>query len=604
MALYETDRSQGSQTTLPSIRKFINDCLGAHPSLAPGPADSMFAGDLRKKKPVCFLQHAKNTLPQSRLHVTTLIDPGGRACSSPADLAKELKRAWSPIWAPAAADARSSARYLRDKFPQSTLRLPPLLTVQHMRAAVLSSGKTSAGPDGIPFLAYKVFEDIATPLLYAVFCHLAHGGRPNRSFNFSLLFFLPKEAGTTAALKHRPIAVSNTDNRIIAHCVKTALALGSKHLVSCKQHAFLRGRSIEDCIRLFNERFFSAKERGEEFYVLLVDFAKAFDSVSRDYLFLLLRQLKAPEWLVNVLKGLYTNVKAQPVTGGTHNITIAMLDGLKQGCPLSPLLFILVIDPLLQDLHANASEDHSGFADDVAVGLRDLARQLPSIVQRLDAFTEASGIRTNPGKSVLIPAHTSTPTSLSSLPLPPVWSSLRISHHERYLGTYLGRDVTVHSVWDKALSTIRARVALYMPRKKAFTIQGRIDIANVFLVSIMSYLMRFYFITSEYEAAIEQAISRWVIPYKMCKYDDLTLAPAEGGFSRPLRALMPLNDAILLRKCPLVPYTVPLDESTMRTSVRPPKGGLPLRILDRGGLPPGPDTETSRKRTTRRDAHS
>ena len=73
----------------------------------------------------------------------------------------------------------------------------------------------------------------------------------------------------------------------------------------------------------------------------------AYDSVSRGYLFALLRKTELPEWTINVIEQLYKDVQAFPILQESHETVIHMPNGLKQGCPLSPLLYLLALDPLL-----------------------------------------------------------------------------------------------------------------------------------------------------------------------------------------------------------------------------------------------------------------
>ena len=113
------------------------------------------------------------------------------------------------------------------------------------------------------------------------------------------------------------------------------------------QTGFVRGRSIEEHIRFFNDRMARAMEEGTPYNILLLDFAKAYDSVSRSYVLKLLSRVGVPECYRHLIGGLFERTYAKPIMQGAHEVRIAMLDGLKQGCPVSPLLFIVAIDPLL-----------------------------------------------------------------------------------------------------------------------------------------------------------------------------------------------------------------------------------------------------------------
>ena len=98
--------------------------------------------------------------------------------------------------------------------------------------------------------------------------------------SIGLTFSLSQKKTSKKSTDLRPISISNTDNRIIGCCVKKVAQPSLEDVVGPNQHAFLSERSIEDPIRRFNGKFYNALEEGNKYYVLLVDFAKAFDSVS------------------------------------------------------------------------------------------------------------------------------------------------------------------------------------------------------------------------------------------------------------------------------------------------------------------------------------
>jgi hypothetical protein len=76
-------------------------------------------------------------------------------------------------------------------------------------------------------------------------------------------------------------------------------------------------------------------------------FERAYDSISRDYLRALLRLIGLPTWATNALGALFCNVIAKPILLGPHayDVKIPMENGLKQGCPLSPILYNLCYGP-------------------------------------------------------------------------------------------------------------------------------------------------------------------------------------------------------------------------------------------------------------------
>ena len=545
----------------PTLRKFIDARFGEGPSLGLASCASGSENPV-PSRPFCFLKYAKNTLPSLRQHISILVDPiSGEVLDTVDSIARELKAVWEPVWG----KKEVSVEYIKDylsRYP-GKLRLPvQAVDAELVRKCILSSGSSSAGPDGIPFSVYRLFVDIATPLLHEVILFLGSSpvSKLNRSFNFTDLFFIPKKLGTSRPDKLRPISISNTDNRLIAKVLKSVLVGPANDMVGRWQHAFLPGRSIEDPIRFVNAKFFDALEEGSELYLLLIDFAKAFDSVSNTYLFLLLEHIGVPDWFINVLRSLYSNIVSKPILFDAHDFVINLVDGLKQGCPLSPLLFVIAIEPLLFLLSKIKEADGNGFADDLSTSvLSSNPASFALVAKEVDCFTTATGVRTNKVKTCLL--GTVGDCSPVVQALPESWREVTVSEFERYLGTFVGREVNVNRVFDLAWGKLTRRLSSYASYKRFFTLQGRVDIANSFLLPLFSFLFRFYMMTESFMYDVERAIGRWVIPNSRYAFEHLTASTHLVGLARPLRDVFRTNVATLLSRKVRVEYVVPLDMS-------------------------------------------
>jgi len=100
------------------------------------------------------------------------------------------------------------------------------------------------------------------------------------------------------------------------------------------------------------------------------DFEKVFDSIHRDSLWTILRHYRIPSKLVNVIKMLYSDFKSQVICNAVLTDAFSMTTGVKQGCILSPFLFILGID-------WNLKQVNSG-------GTRGIRWTLTSVLEDLD----------------------------------------------------------------------------------------------------------------------------------------------------------------------------------------------------------------------------
>ena len=545
-------------STIPDTPKISNSLL--NPSTASPPSEARLehlgkyvqdvfrAGPIAKtKRKSNFLKSAAHTLPHGKRHLSHLITDSGDRIEATDKIASALKKAWEPVWGHPNPSPEAISGYL-DSYPKRAPDPFPKVSVEHFRAVMSKPRDSSTGPDGIPFSVYRHLVDIAAPLLYRYALSLSVGGRINKSFNFTNLFFFPKDE-TGSADRTRPISVSNTDNRTVANVLRRVMSPNILSILDKSQTAFAPGKHIEEPIYRFTSKFYSALNGGSSYSILFHDFRKAYDSMSRDYLFTLLRKIGTPRWLIRIIRSLYLNVVALPILRDSHKVTIDMPNGLKQGCPLSPILFNLGLDPLLSKI-ADNDIDVEAYCDDLGVGTSKWEK-FPLVLQDITAFNLASGMRSNPNKCFIITTDESPP-DLRTI-LPDTWSSVRLTDRYKYLGVLMGPGVNINDVFHEAWLKLEHRVASYMPLKSFYNTQNRVIISNAFLSSIFSYLFRFYMMGEDYHKDVERLLTTWLVPARRFRYDQLTAKTREAGLTQPLQDIFRLNIAALLRMRPSLP---------------------------------------------------
>ena len=198
------------------------------------------------------------------------------------------------------------------------------------------------------------------------------------------------------------------------------------------------------------------EEDAKHYHIFFIDFAKAYDNVSRKYLFRLLELIGVPRGYRNILWALFHNVHAIPAVGAKTKVRIPMLDGLKQGCPLSCLLFILAIDVLLMHANQVPEVDPRCFADDLAVGFRDWC-QVAAVLDLVDEWSRAAGPVPNVKKTKFI--TTASLLGNYTMHLPPKWREVSAAETYVYLGVLIGAAVDVTMVYGAALMKFLNRVA-------------------------------------------------------------------------------------------------------------------------------------------------
>ncbi len=143
--------------------------------------------------------------------------------------------------------------------------------------------------------------------------------------------------------------------------------------------------------------------RGEELSVVFIDLAKAFDSIPHEHIRRSLRRFQVDESFIQMVTNLYDGAStAFTVRRGVTTKTIPIKAGVKQGDPLSPILFNLAIDPLMAMLQATGEgvETPGGrvaamaFADDMVL-LCNTHEGMNRLLETVRDFSLLSGLQVN-----------------------------------------------------------------------------------------------------------------------------------------------------------------------------------------------------------------
>ena len=232
--------------------------------------------------------------------------------------------------------------------------------------------------------------------------------------NSAYITLIPKKADAREAKDYRPISLVHSFAKLVTKILANRLAPQLNTLVATNQSAFIRGRCIHDNYMLVQQTIKVLHQRKILSLFLKLDISKAFDSVDWAFLLEILTHLGfGPTW-VSIISNLLRSASTQIILNGIPGESIFHQRGLRQGDPLSPMLFILVMD-VLNSLFIKAESEGlllpllstgqrlSLYADDVALFIRSNEQDLQLTKNILAVFGEASGLQTNLQKSCVIP---------------------------------------------------------------------------------------------------------------------------------------------------------------------------------------------------------
>ena len=194
--------------------------------------------------------------------------------------------------------------------------------------------------------------------------------------------------------------------------------------------------------------------------LVLLDFKAAFPSMEHDFLFEALAAIGLPPEAIQVVRSLYSDGGCDLVMGRDKLASMSVTAGIRQGCPLSPLLFAAGMDLLLRtfEVAIPGRAPHRAFADDTGLLLTDVHAQLPVLATHMGQFAAISGMDLNIRKTVAIPLWQTDLEEARKLllSLVPSWEGLQVAKWGLYLGCAIGPGSPEHA-WDVPLKRVRQR---------------------------------------------------------------------------------------------------------------------------------------------------
>ena len=220
----------------------------------------------------------------------------------------------------------------------------------------LRSGKVG-GLDGLKPELYKVLlgsEIIVEGLKEGIERIVEEGGEPE-SWKESRTVMIPKKKRPTVA-ELRPIALTDVSYKIVMKVVKEEVErhLEENGLVRWEQVGFTKGGEILDNLLVLQECVRQSYGRGEQMVVIAVDFSKAYDSIRREKVVEVLKDLKVPVKVIDMIRRGYVGDRTRVEIGG-RELLMEIDSGIRQGCTASPLIFKLITYKIIEELKRRTS---------------------------------------------------------------------------------------------------------------------------------------------------------------------------------------------------------------------------------------------------------
>ena len=200
----------------------------------------------------------------------------------------------------------------------------------------------------------------------------------------------------------------NVDYKILTKVIAKRIEKVLPTLINPDQTGYVKGRYIGENVRLISDLIHYADKLKQKGIAVFLDFKKAFDSIDWNFLLETLQLFNFGHDIQNWIKIFYNNVTSCVLNNGHASTFFSLQRGVRQGCPLSGILFVLGIellsryiknDPTVKGIQVNKHElKISQYADDTTVFVRDFD-SVTSLLRVLHAFKEHSGLEINTTKT-------------------------------------------------------------------------------------------------------------------------------------------------------------------------------------------------------------
>lgn len=498
-----------------------------------------------------------------QVNMNRIRDPAtGVIHDTPASMLSAAKKFYGALYTPETSDPYATDQLLQsvsrnqlNANDQTALREP--LTMTSLEELIAGSPlNKSPGLDGLTFEVYKYISSHHQPtanLLLNVLNDALDGLIP-RSWKETRMVMLYKKGDRDLLANWRPLSMINTDAKLFTKLLANRFQKHMARIINPYQTGFLHNRLISDngWITQSLMAHLQHTDKDNPAVGILLDQEKAYDRVHPDYLHKTMLHMGFPDQIVDLISDLFFTTKIHISLNGWLAAPITQARGLRQGDPLSPLLFNIAFEPMLRTLLSHSSLHgfpipdsctrqtrlslqstiqikFLAYADDLLIFLRSPG-EWQSLQQLLLTYSEASNAKMNLSKTTML--------------------SLTGKHHEEWISiareqgfqwhdhsspeavTYLGYPLYTgsHQVAQR-LDDIRGKIIRHIQilQSRNLSVLGRALTANSLILSRLWHVLRVTIVKDSWLQQIRRLVREYVLPFHPKPAIDLAYLPKQQG---------------------------------------------------------------------------
>ena len=351
----------------------------------------------------------------------------------------------------------------------------------------------SPGDDGLPAEFYKHFKTQLAPILttlYNTIIETEHN-LPHSMTN-AIITLIPKKGDPSDIKNWRPISLLNVDYKIFTKILATRLRTTLTQIIDSTQTCAVPNRTIHQNNIFLRDLILLQQNHHSSLSLISIDFEKAFDKVDRLFTFKTLEAFHFPPKFIQTIQTLYKTTTAQIKQASTLSHKFPLDNGLRQGCPLSLPLFVVVAQTLTTFLNTDPSIPGivipgipmkiktSQYADD-ALLLNNTLMKLDHTIDKIKTFKTISNLGMNDLKTTGMHFRQQPPPTTNHI----TWSDhktpfkiLGINYHKDY-------NLTIRSTYTSLITKAKRKIQTLQARH--LSLKGKAQLINTLITSIFGH---------------------------------------------------------------------------------------------------------------------
>ena len=366
----------------------------------------------------------------------------------------------------------------------------PITKDEILESLIDLKNNKSPGEDGLTKEFYLFFWPELSDFYYKCIEDISISKELSSMQKRGLIRIIYKKDGRTKIKNYRPISLLNVDLKILTRLLAKRLIPVLKDLIHPNQTC-LPGRRITKNIHILQDFIDLINEEKDAAAVIFLDQEKAFDRISHHFILGTLKAFGFGNGFIQWVKTVYTNITSSVKINGYTTDSISIERGVRQGCPLSALLYVLCAEVLgisirkNKDIVGHSIAGKTGklgqYADDIYVIVKTF-KSIDALFETLQVFEKASNARVNADKSEGLwvgrwKSKIERPHNLT-------WTNVSV----KCLGNMVGNDRKKAERMNFELVKEKIKTKLRFWKGKFLSLKGRIKVLNIFNLSKLWYI--------------------------------------------------------------------------------------------------------------------